>query len=82
MTIRNMVDVRICLYAYGAATQSCQEKMQSSSPARPAENSRCGVANDAETSDDRTDAQNAVLRGPRGYLGDIYFLFLNSRTSL
>lgn len=61
MTIRNMVEVRICLYAYGAATQSCHEKKQSSSPAHPAENSRCGVANDAESSDDRTDAQNAGL---------------------
>lgn len=65
MTIRNMVDVRICLYAFGAATQSCLEKKQSSSPAHPAENSRCGVAKNAEPSDDRTDAQTAVLRGPR-----------------
>lgn len=66
MTIRNMVDVRICLYAFGAVTQSCREKKQSSSPAPPAENSRFGVANDAESSDDRTDAQIAVLRDPRG----------------
>jgi hypothetical protein len=60
------VNVKTCLYAYGAATQSCQEKKQSSSPAHPVENSLCGVANDVESSDDRIDVQNAVLRGPRG----------------
>ena len=65
MIIGNMVDVRICLYAFGAVTQLCRGKKQSSSAAPPAENLRCGVANDVESSDDRTDAQIAVLLDPR-----------------